>query len=508
MNLNVAGSKPLQTVIDAVTRGSLEAHVVVGDGPLSVVLEHAQQGYPLQLLKLKSECKVYQCNKCGARLVASPAKEGPNTSWRLELSRSHAGGCGGNKPLAVTLAKPRPEGGPPLAAKPWSHESAYTSSRGERFTFNLQRPVRGVRLVGGDVGTPLWEESAEQGVGPLPDFLTDLTRRSAAAGLQRRLGVELGPDCLVLVGSLAAVQQRGAGVQGEAYDKLLPQLRDISGFNALFVATRPSKTPLSKPGLLSGQECNVLAAVAQVADHEKAKVIKRLHHEVYKFPGRRKSTQHSTKRGAEFDMVGNVLIECNHNSCSPGYKSMVDQRHGNEKEGVPASGLLPSAKTPLEKTVHELCSRVWEVVVEKFPFMAKYREEFMTELGRKLTLGSSAAIAVSFSENTMVELHLDTKDGPWSIIPWLHYGDGDIIGGPFCMPDLMARFIPMDLTILIIAGTLIVHGTAAPTAIIPAKGGPLPYRLGALSPRPFFARNAGHAPVAVLGQGLGFSVAE
>ncbi|KAG2491008.1 hypothetical protein HYH03_010680 [Edaphochlamys debaryana] len=164
------------------------------------------------------------------------------------------------------------------------------SSQGERFTFNLQRPVHGVRLVGGDVGAPLWEESSEQDV----------------------------PE---------------------------------QGWPAV----------------------GVVAAVAQVADHEKIKVIKRLYHEVYKFPGRRKSTQHSRKRGADFDMVRHVLIDCNKNSCSPGYQSMLDQRHGNQKKGVLASGLLPSAKTPLEKLVHELRARVWEVVVGKFPFMAKYR---------------------------------------------------------------------------------------------------------------------------------------
>ncbi|GIL86875.1 hypothetical protein Vretimale_15580 [Volvox reticuliferus] len=66
----------------------------------------------------------------------------------------------------------------------------------------------------------------------------------------------------------------------------------------------------------------------------------------------------------------------------------------------------------------------------------------------------------SLAKNQIVEFHLDLKDAYWTVIVWLHGGEGPIRGGWFGLPAFGLQFLPSTLTVAVFNAASITHGTA------------------------------------------------
>ncbi|GIM10705.1 hypothetical protein Vretimale_14281, partial [Volvox reticuliferus] len=154
----------------------------------------------------------------------------------------------------------------------------------------------------------------------------------------------------------------------------------------------------------------------------------------------------SHTNGQRFYCVGKVFIQTDRTSVSPGYRKLKGQCD--------------------DALIAEMADTIWKYACGIAPFLAKYKADGLKGEHPELLLGRSGWNVYAIAHNACVELHLDSKDGLWSIIIWIHTGKGAIEGGAFCLPGFGVRFIPGTLTMAILNARDYVHGTAPLT--IPA----------------------------------------
>lgn len=140
------------------------------------------------------------------------------------------------------------------------------------------------------------------------------------------------------------------------------------------------------------------------------------------------------------------------------------------RKAVEAGSYAPNH---VEAAIEEVCNLVWAEALAKWPWLAKYREQFFSKLGRSLLYGDSATTLVSKTEDCAVELHLDTDDGPYSLIVWVHRGDAaaKIIGGNFDMINAGMTVVATNGTIALVAAGATVHGTRPLRVVAVEEGG-------------------------------------
>lgn len=110
---------------------------------------------------------------------------------------------------------------------------------------------------------------------------------------------------------------------------------------------------------------------------------------------------------------------------------------------------------------------MWCVYVNDSALMgtALCRDQFVTAAGRAHLLGGTPFNLVAHTRNAGVKVHLDTGDGPLSVILWLPLGVGKLKGGHFCLPSLGLRFVPLNCTLVVLAAGVVAHGSLQPASM-------------------------------------------
>ncbi|GFR50624.1 hypothetical protein Agub_g12712, partial [Astrephomene gubernaculifera] len=341
-----------------------------------------------------------------------------------------------------------------------------------RLPHAVDKAVVGIDIEHGDV-TELLLSCARNP--PLREWQVEFHRREAAMKLLVRHGAAVSPNVLVFaVGEDTLEQQQaafGARQQHMTWDgellEMLDALHDVTGRELVVMLNSASGSAMPAAiasagaaasgsgisgarGVFAGREQCVAAVVLQCVDPA---VICRLR-ELYELASLMRGmfstvVRHQGDGQHVVSMAGNALILTDQKAIAPGYACQVLQRT--------TARLSPTAA---DKALRELCEEVWGWAVQRLPLLAKYRQEFLTELGQGMCLGACAASHVAMTDNASVELHLDGNDGPLSLILWLHGGSGQLRGGSFCMPGLGVRLVPLDCTMVVLCTSRVWHGTA------------------------------------------------
>ena len=95
------------------------------------------------------------------------------------------------------------------------------------------------------------------------------------------------------------------------------------------------------------------------------------------------------------------------------------------------------------------------------------RKKNITPAAAAHLLPGTAFNLIARTTNAAVMWHLDSCDGPYSVIIWQPAGQGNLRGGAFCVPHLGLRFIPLNCTILVLSAAVLPHGSCLP---VPERG--------------------------------------
>ncbi|GLI69206.1 hypothetical protein VaNZ11_013779 [Volvox africanus] len=258
-----------------------------------------------------------------------------------------------------------------------------------------------------------------------------------------------GPDVQVLLVKDSEVKAKGKmylrGPNSESIpwvEKWVKAFTDISGVCTVLLVEVDTPQAAAVPADMPPANVKVAGIIHQVTEENVIADV----HQLYRLVvhnlksktvcQRRKS--HTNRQ--KFHCAGKVLILTDPSSVSPGYRDLKGKSEDPE--------------------IRNLADTIWLYVCGIAPFLAKYKEDGLKGEFPELLLGASGWNVFAISCNACVELHLDTKDGLWSIIVWIHGGKGLIEGGAFCLPGFNVRFIPGTLTMAIINARDYVHGTA------------------------------------------------
>ncbi|GIL78506.1 hypothetical protein Vretimale_6090 [Volvox reticuliferus] len=148
-------------------------------------------------------------------------------------------------------------------------------------------------------------------------------------------------------------------------------------------------------------------------------------------------------------MMGYCLILTDKKAVSPGYAAAV--------RFVEETGLH---LTLLSEILGEIADAVWAEVLERIPELQAFSSRVISEGSRGFTIGKTPFNLMSLAKNQIVEFHLDFKDAHWTVIVWLHGGEGRILDGWFGMPAFGLQFVPTTFTVAVFNAAWITHGTA------------------------------------------------
>ncbi|GIL91913.1 hypothetical protein Vretimale_18636 [Volvox reticuliferus] len=148
-------------------------------------------------------------------------------------------------------------------------------------------------------------------------------------------------------------------------------------------------------------------------------------------------------------MMGYCLILTDEKAVSPGYAAAIRFEDAAE--------LHPNL---LSDILGEIADEVWAEVLERIPELAAFSSRVISDGSRGFTIGKTPFNMMSLAKNQTVRFHLDIKDAHWTVIIWLHGGEGRILEGWFGMPAFGLKFLPTTFTVAVFNAASITHGTA------------------------------------------------
>ncbi|GIL58238.1 hypothetical protein Vafri_13304 [Volvox africanus] len=275
---------------------------------------------------------------------------------------------------------------------------------------------------------------------------------SAVSGICQGHGIPYpqrsGPAVQVLLAKDSEVEANGKMYQGPNSESMpwdeewVEAFTDISDVCTVLLVEVDTPTAAAVPADMPSGNVKVAGMIHQVTEENVITDLVQLYRLVVQDLETKTVRQHrkSHTNKQEFHCAGKVFILTDPSSVSPGYRDLKGKCDDPE--------------------IRALADMIWQYVCGIAPFLAKCKEDSLKGEFPELLLGTSGWNVFAISRNACVELHLDTTDGLWSIIIWIHGGKGLIEGGAFCIPGFNVRFIPGTLTMTIINSKDYVHGTA------------------------------------------------
>ncbi|GIL76960.1 hypothetical protein Vretifemale_6515 [Volvox reticuliferus] len=278
-----------------------------------------------------------------------------------------------------------------------------------------------------------------------------------------------GPGDVVLVCEEAAMRAEELAVRNNlketppalAFERLLQDACDITGETVFLLlskeadaadgsATQPSSLGQAQPrSLLTGQSTRLGAAFLQVGSLERIASIRKNYQTLISLDEKIGSRIKRFKSERDFLMLGYCLILTDQKAVGPGYAAAV--RFEDEAE------LHPSL---LSDILGKIADDVWAEVLERIPELEAFSSKVISEGSRGFTIGRTPFNMASLAKNQIVEFHLNLRDAHWTVLVWLHGGEGPIQEGWFGLPAFGLQFLPTTLTVAVFNAASITHGTA------------------------------------------------